>query len=68
MHSIFGTEVQTLPPDLETYYSQYFKNRSSVVGLSARYQAEFTSRKDQVAADDARLKSLKTKLICLKLA
>ncbi len=31
MHSIFGTEVAELPPELETYYKQYFSNRSVVV-------------------------------------
>ena len=60
MHSIFGTELTALPAPLETYYQQYFTNRSAVAGYTARYQAEFTSRQDQVTSYDAQLKALKT--------
>jgi uncharacterized protein YukE len=60
MHSIFGTEIAVLPAPLETYYRQYFTNRSVVVGYTARYQVEFTSRQNQVTAYDAQLKVLKT--------
>ncbi|MDL2363431.1 MAG: hypothetical protein QFB86_03580 [Patescibacteria group bacterium] len=62
MHSIFGTEVAQLPPELEVYYKQYFVNRSAVTSLSAKYQAEFTSRKDLVASADARLKIIKQRV------
>lgn len=59
MHSIFGTEVADLPKGLEQYYQHYFTNRKAIVAFSANYQSEFTSRRDQVAKDDARLKQLK---------
>lgn len=62
MHSIFGTEVATLPPSLEQYYAKYFVNRSQVTALSAGYQAEFTSRQAKVAAADAELNSLKIQI------
>jgi hypothetical protein len=62
MHSIFGTEVATLPPALEQYYKQYFINRSAVITLSSRYQSEFTTRKNQLAVDDLNLLSLKQKI------
>lgn len=55
MHSIFGTEIPNLPPELEQYYSKYFNNRLVVVGYSQKYQSEFTSRKNKIAADDAQL-------------
>ncbi|MCA9328101.1 hypothetical protein KDA14_06240, partial [Candidatus Saccharibacteria bacterium] len=59
MHSIFGTEVANLPKELETYYTQYFKNRQAVVQFATDYQAEFTSRQNQVETYDAQLKALK---------
>ncbi len=59
MHSIFGTEVTSLPPALETYYRQYFTNRQAVVDEANRYEAEFTSREARVAGYDAQLAALK---------
>lgn len=55
MHSIFATEVALLPQELETYYKTYFANRGTVVAMAGRYQAEFTSRREQAAAYDAQL-------------
>lgn len=62
MHSIFATEVVTLPPGLESYYKSYFDNRGTVVAMAARYQAEFTSRRNQAAAYDAQLAALKKEI------
>ncbi|OGL25903.1 hypothetical protein A3E49_00215 [Candidatus Saccharibacteria bacterium RIFCSPHIGHO2_12_FULL_49_19] len=59
MHSIFGTEIATLPSELETYYSRYFTDRSRVVDFSARYEAEFASRLGQIAAMDQQVAQLK---------
>jgi len=59
MHSIFGTEVRNLPPELETYYTKYFSKRVVVVAMTERYQAEFTSRRDQAASYDQQLATLK---------
>ncbi|MEO6761014.1 MAG: hypothetical protein ABI220_01395 [Candidatus Saccharimonadales bacterium] len=59
MHSVFGTEVSNLPPQLEVYYQRYFGNRSKVAGFAAAYQAEFTSRQKQVEQYDVQLKSLR---------
>ena len=58
LHSILGTEVSSLPAELETYYQQYFIKRSTVVAFAAQYQAEFTNRKNKVAEYDAQLASL----------
>lgn len=60
LHSILGTELRDLPPELEEYYSQYFADRLVVVAFSEQYEAEFTRRTNQVAEFDARLASLKT--------
>lgn len=54
LHSILGTEVRTLDPELETYYKQYFTNRSVVVELSERYQAVFAelqSRQESLVSE-----------------
>jgi hypothetical protein len=59
MHSIFGTEISELTPELETYYSRYFVSRIKVVNYAAAYSAEFTSRQEQVARYDAQLKEIK---------
>jgi hypothetical protein len=44
LHSILGTEVQSLSPKLEQYYSQYFRDRQKIVSYSEQYQDEFESR------------------------
>ena len=59
MHSIFATEVAVLPPELESYYKQYFSNRQAVVAMAQQYQAEFTSRRDKTTAYDMQLSDLK---------
>lgn len=41
LHSILGTEVEKLNPELETYYSQYFSDRQTLVRLSAKYETVF---------------------------
>jgi hypothetical protein len=62
MHSIFATEIGTLTPELEAYYSQYFVNRSQIAHYADSYQKEFTSRQDRVAAYDKQLTGLKTQV------
>jgi chromosome segregation ATPase len=62
MHSVFGTEINSLPPALEAYYSQYFTNRQAVANFADSYQSEFTSRSDQIKADDSQLAVLKSQI------
>lgn len=62
MHSVFGTEVANLTPELEAYYQQYFSSRSKVAQYAATYQNEFTSREAQIAAYDARLAEMKKQI------
>lgn len=66
MHSVFGTEVASLPAPLEQYYQRYFTNRAAVTGFAAQYQAEFTSRQDAVKQDDAQLAGLKSQIDSLE--
>lgn len=58
MHSIFATEIVSLPREMETYYKRYFNDRQRVVGYMSAYQAEFTERRAKVAAYDEQLKQI----------
>lgn len=62
MHSIFGTEVSNLPAPLEKYYSRYFSNRSVIATFASNYQAEFTSRQDQLNNLGTQLSQLKSQI------
>lgn len=59
MHSVFGTEIATLPPELETYYARYFTNRNKITTYAANYESEFTSRRNQIAQYDTQLAGLR---------
>lgn len=62
MHSIFGSEVKDLPSELEEYYRQYFENRSTVVGFSEAYRAEFTRRQVLIKEYDSQIANLKKQI------
>lgn len=62
MHSIFGTEVATLPLALENYYKQYFSKRSLVVEFSQKYEAEFSSRSAKAHVYETQLAAMKQKI------
>lgn len=57
LHSMMGTEVAQLPPELEQYYSRYFSNRQAIIALKNQYETAFTSRQQAVAQDDQQLNS-----------
>ncbi len=58
MTSLFGTEVQSLPPSLNSFYAKYFSNRQVIVNLYDSYEAAFTSRESLINADDQQLSSI----------
>jgi len=62
MHSLFGTEVATLPAALEAYYKQYFTDRQKVVTFHAQYRSAFIARTTQIEAYDQRIASLKPQI------
>lgn len=62
LHSILGTEVRGLSPELENYYKRFFSNRSTVVTYSEKYQAAFSARKAQGDQYIGQLNSLKTQI------
>ena len=47
LHSILGTEVRNLSPELEAHYRTYFTDRSTIVALSERYEGVFTTLRDK---------------------
>jgi hypothetical protein len=47
LHSILGTEVRDLSPELEEHYRKYFTDRSAIVALSEKYEGVFTTLKDK---------------------
>ncbi len=62
LHSILGTEVADLGPELEAYYARWFTDRSAVVNLAQEAQGTFASLRQQVDDLDAQLSSKRTKL------
>lgn len=58
MTSLFGTEVSNLPPDLLSFYSQYFKNRQTLLNYYDHYQSAFSSRQSQIASYNQELSNL----------
>lgn len=62
LHSILATEVRQLPPELETYYKQYFTNRVAIVDMADAYKQAFTERESEVHSLDEQLKSLKAQI------
>jgi chromosome segregation ATPase len=62
MHSILGTEVSDLSPELETYYSQYFTDRKKIVAYSDGYEGVFAASKQRLAAMDSQLDGLRAQI------
>lgn len=62
MHSIFATEIEDLPQELEDYYKKYFVDRMKVAEYANEYQHEFTSRKEQVDNYDKQLEEMRSQI------
>jgi Skp family chaperone for outer membrane proteins len=60
MHSIFGTEIKSLPRELENYYSRYFSKRAAVADFADNYASEFSNRSDKIKEYERELAALKT--------
>lgn len=59
LHSIFGTEMSTLSPELERHYEQYFSNRQRVTLLHRGYQTVFDKLETRAAKITAQMAELK---------
>lgn len=62
LHSIFGTEFNNLPDELEAHYSQFFVDRDVVVQLAQDYEAEFTVLEELIEEYDLQLKELSSEI------
>ncbi len=58
LHSIIGTEVSVISPELESYYNQYFSNRQKVVNLDIKYSSAFKTLKNQADSLTKQIDSL----------
>jgi chaperonin cofactor prefoldin len=47
LHSILGTEIPNLGPELEAHYKEYFNDRQKIVDYHTKYAAVFTGLKSQ---------------------
>jgi chromosome segregation ATPase len=66
LHSIIGTEVRALTPELEKYYGRYFSNRSQIVSYSEQYEQAFIERRNQIRDYDQQLTDLKAQIEALE--
>lgn len=69
LHSIIGTELAELNPELEDYYARYFANRSAVIAHAQQYEAVFvqidtqlSELKQQIDDSSQDIKALSTEL------
>ncbi len=62
LHSILGTTVASLGPELESYYAQYFSDRSVVVALNAAYNKVFGDLKQKADELQQKIKSAEPQL------
>lgn len=58
LHSLIGTEIATISPELEKYYEQYFADRSKVVTLYQNYNSIFKQLKEREDELKAQLSEL----------
>ena len=59
LHSVFGTEVRDLSPELESHYDKWFTDRSVVVDWYDGYHAVFTELKAEAERLGADLEALR---------
>lgn len=57
LHSILGTTIAALSPELEQYYAQYLTDRGKVVALNAAYNKVFGDSKRQAKELEDRIKA-----------
>lgn len=62
LHSIIGTEILSLSPELESYYSKYFINRKAVAEMAVQYERLFRELQQQQDGLGLELEQLVTEL------
>lgn len=68
LHSILGTEVRSLPAELEEYYKKYFHSRPAVVAYSEQYEAVFTEQQKRIQALSEQIEAITNELALQKRA
>ena len=58
LHSVIGTEISNINPELETYYSKYFSDRQKVVVLNTKYISVFKNLQNHANELSQQLSSL----------
>jgi hypothetical protein len=58
LHSVIGTEVANISPELEAHYKQYFSDRQKVTTLATQYKSVFTSLTNQANQIGSQLTAL----------
>lgn len=62
LHSVLGTEIRSLPKELEDHYRRYFKDRQRIVALSEQYEQAFIERHNIIREYDAELAELRDEI------
>ena len=62
LHSIIGTEFQTVSPELESHYKRYFKDRQALVRLQQQVEATFATLSKEADRLVARIETLATQI------
>ena len=58
LHSVIGTEIASISPELETHYKKYFKDRQEVIALHDKYASVFLDLQRRSNELVSQLKSL----------
>ena len=62
LHSIIGTEVASISPELEAHYAKYFKDRSKIISYYDAYNDTFTSLANQAKKLAAELDAINAEI------
>lgn len=62
LHSILGTTIRELDPELEKHYSKYFKDRQRIVAFYESYETEFIARENRANFIKKQIESLKVQI------
>lgn len=62
LHSILGTQVASLSPELEQHYARYFTNRAQVVVAFKAYEGVFEDLERQIDGLSAQITALRDQL------
>jgi len=62
LHSLLGSEIRSLPVELEEHYAKYFTDRLQLVALAESYEEVFTMINDRLAGLESQLTQLRQRI------